>query len=560
MPPSALNLLVFRETRRLAPGAELKGTFIPELTDLPVKPLHDRVMAALLSAGALECAVADAAEDLTRAFALVSDRLAEALLHRGSSLDIVALTKCLSDAAVPDEVSVSPPEGFAYYALHPLAFAEALEQIPTPADSVLVVGIRSIGTTLSAVTAAAARKRGMRARRITVRPVGHPYNRRVQFSAKQLDLIRRAASSGAAFVVVDEGPGLSGSSFLSVAEALEQAGARRETITLICGHEPDFDSLRADNGPGRGRRFRWIAASSPPRRPTGADLFVGGGEWRKHLLPDEPMWPACWTSLERLKYLSAGSDANAKLFKFLGFGHYGEEVFEREEQVAAAGFGPHPHRASEGFASCDWLSGRPMSAGDLSEPVLKRLAEYCAFRAQDFATNIADVSAVEQMAEHNLCELGIDLPVALQIERPAVCDGHMQPHEWLLTSDGRMLKTDSGSHGDDHFFPGPTDIAWDLTGAIVEWGMNAPQTEFFLKSYRRASGDDARCRIADFITAYTVFRCAYSLMAANAQPETGEQTRLERAANEYRAALLSYASAGYLLSVSDSLLQTTPPI
>ena len=26
-------------------------------------------------------------------------------------------------------------------------------------------------------------------------------------------------------------------------------------------------------------------------------------------------------------------------------------------------------------------------------------------------------------------------------------------------------------HGDDHFFPGPTDIAWDLAGTIVEWEL-----------------------------------------------------------------------------------------
>jgi hypothetical protein len=532
MPPSALNLLVFREARRLFRGAELKATLIRELADLPVKPSHHRVMAALLSAGALECAVADADNALAQAFGPLTDCLAEVLLHPGLSLDAVSLARSLSEASVPDEVSVSPPEGFAYYALHPLAFAKAMGQIPTAGDSVLVLGIRSIGTTLSAVTAAAARKRGMRAQRITVRPVGHPYNRRVQFSAKQLDLIRRAASSGAVFVVVDEGPGLSGSSFLSVAEALSEAGARRERITLICGHEPDFDSFRATDGPRRARRFHWIAASSPPRRPAGTDLFIGSGEWRRYLIPDELMWPASWTALERLKYLSSSCETR-RLFKFLGFGHYGEQVFEREEQVAAAGFGPSPEGESDGFASYDWLGGRPLSANDLSDAILERLAEYCAFRAQAFATNIADLPAVEQMAEHNLCEMGLDLPLALTIEHPAICDGRMQPHEWLLTTHGRVLKTDSGSHGDDHFFPGPADIAWDLAGAIVEWRMNAAQIEFFLDAYRRASGDDAQPRITNFTIAYAVFRSAYSRMAANALQSGGEETRLRSAAAAY---------------------------
>jgi hypothetical protein len=113
----------------------------------------------------------------------------------------------------------------------------------------------------------------------------------------------------------------------------------------------------------------------------------------------------------------------------------------------------------------------------------------------------------------------------------------MQPHEWLLSTEGKLLKTDSGSHGDDHFFPGPTDIAWDLAGAIVEWQMKEEQIAEFLDTYHRASGDDARVRIDDFIRAYAAFRSAYCLMAANAMSGSDEQTRLQRAANGYRAVL-----------------------
>lgn len=516
MPHSALSLLVFRETRHYVRGPGLKSSLLRALAEFPVQPSAERVMAALLRAGELECAAADSYDPAAPTLPSITDRLAEAMLEPGSPFDRSALASDLADAAVPDEVWTSPPEGLAYYALHPLAFADAVEKIPTVPESVLVVGIRSIGTTLSAVTAVAAQRRGLRAQRLTVRPDGHPYNRRTQFSPEQVDLIRQSAASGSAFLVVDEGPGLSGSSFLSVAEALERAGAPHETITLICGHQPNFDSLRADDGPRRARRFRWIAASSPPRRPSGAEVFIGGGEWRTRLFANQKVWPASWTSLERLKYLSREPNTNCRLFKFSGFGHYGEQVFKREAKVAVAGFGPALRPEGEGFASYDWLCGRPMSTEDLSASTLQRLAEYCAFRAQAFATNIADVNALEKMAEHNLRELGSDLPAALTIERPVVCDGRMQPHEWLLTRDGRMLKTDSGSHGDDHFFPGPTDIAWDLAGAIVEWHMNEVETEFFLDAYRRASGDDARDRTVNYTIAYSVFRLAYSRMAANA--------------------------------------------
>src|SRR5262249_60519560 len=128
-----------------------------------------------------------------------------------------------------------------------------------------------------------------------------------------------------------------------------------------------------------------------------------------------------------------------------------------------------------------------MSAEDLSPNVLQSLAEYCAFRLKVLAADVADLSPLEHMTEHNLRELRIDQPVALKIEHPTICDGRMQPHEWLLTEDGRMLKTDSGSHGDDHFFPGPTDIAWDLAGVMVEGRMNPAPPDFLLDAYPPAN-------------------------------------------------------------------------
>jgi hypothetical protein len=137
------------------------------------------------------------------------------------------------------------------------------------------------------------------------------------------------------------------------------------------------------------------------------------------------------------------------------------------------------------------------------------------------------------MAEHNLSEFQLDLPLSIRWKKAVIVDGRMQPHEWLLTATGEMLKTDSGSHGDDHFFPGPADIAWDLAGAIVEWRMKAEQAGEFLDLYRRASGDNAAGRVADFIHAYAVFRAAYCKMAGNAMAGTPEQARMERAAAHY---------------------------
>src|SRR5882724_4330375 len=79
-------------------------------------------------------------------------------------------------SALPETVEVSIPEGYAFYALHPRSYAEAAVRFWEDARprAVVVIGIRSIGTSLSAVVCAALEERGCAVRRYTVRPGGHP--------------------------------------------------------------------------------------------------------------------------------------------------------------------------------------------------------------------------------------------------------------------------------------------------------------------------------------------------------------------------------------------------
>lgn len=550
---SGLNLLVFRGNQRRVCGHKLKAALAEQLRLLCGGNSRERLIGALLRAGELECGLADADGEGAHSAELLTDRIADTLLQGGwggstesdfqtssstaANLQNISF-QTLLDAAqgLPaiEHLSIATPEGFAYYALHPLAYADVLEQVCGPEAPLLVVGIRSIGTTLSAVMAVAARRQGRKIERLTVRPQGHPYNRSAEFSARQLAAIDQYASCGATFAVVDEGPGLSGSSFLAVAEAMERAGVPREKIVLVSSHAPNVDALCAADAARRWRRFRCVAVSGEVRRPLQAVDFIGGGKWRHRAFASEREWPAVWTSFERLKYLSSAEEKALRLYKFTGLGHYGDEVYERELKVAAAGFGPMPRRESDGFASYPWIDGQSLAAGNLSPAILARIAEYCAFRLRTFRVSPAELNALQQMAEHNLRELGLDSMIELRLEHPVIADGSMQPYEWLMTAEGCLLKTDSGSHGDDHFFPGPTDIAWDLAGAIVEWHMNEQQTKEFMDRYRCTSGDDPSARINGFIKAYAVFRAAFCLMAANAMAGSDEETRLRGAAEEYK--------------------------
>ncbi|HEV2991539.1 MAG TPA: hypothetical protein VG759_24095 [Candidatus Angelobacter sp.] len=532
---AGLNLLVFREGRRAVTSNRLRSALLRQLSKN--RGRDEAALAALLRAGELECAVCDLGE--YQPLPDATDLLAESLLNPGSSIcDYNNLKISIEQAILPEKLTVSPPEGFAYYGLHPLAYSAVLQKLAPLPSRIVVIGIRTIGTTLSAVCSAAARKMGIHARRFTVRPDGHPYDRRTQFSPEQSELVRCEAAAHATFLVVDEGPGLSGSSFLSVGEALEQAQVPRERITFVCSHEPRVQALCAPDAPQRWRRFRSIVADSPARKPEEAQIWIGGGEWRHHLLPSEASFPGSWVSFERPKYLSSGASPNRRFFKFLGLGHYGENVFERESRVADAGFGPPPRMESDGYVSYPLIEGRPMAADDLSERALARMAGYCAFRLLNFSAEPYSTDALQKMAEHNLAQLRLEISVKLQVEKPVLVDGRMAPHEWLFTNGGEMLKTDSGSHGDDHFFPGITDIVWDLAGAIVEWKMKPDQAAAFLDMYRKASGDNALPRITEFIKAYTVFRAAYCMMAANAMRGTEEEARLEQAGAYYRNPLI----------------------
>jgi hypothetical protein len=564
------NYWVFREGRREVHGP----SFLREVLDVFQHALRpgvgaDQIISALLLSGELESALADLGSPSVATVEAITDLLADLLVNRAAVLSKERIRELnLSHIAVPDHISISPPEGFVYYALHPSDFANLAKQVPEHTKPVAVIGIRTIGTTLSAVVAAANRQLSRHAERITVRPSGHPYDRVTEFTTEQLGWIKRQISRAAQFQVVDEGPGRSGSSFLSVAEALVEAGVDREQITLMGSRAVQLSDLCARNASERWAQFRFYSPITQVYERFKNDSYVGGGNWRSFFAGSSADWPACWPQMERLKFLSAD---RKRLFKFEGFGRFGEEVLQRANSLADAGFGPAVENAGDGMLSYSVVQGpRPIPNGStplvipngcgreqsalnheisgdrpatplFHHDLLQRIAHYCAFRGQAFRTHQTRKSQLREMVEFNLrSEFGDPLnftPGLLDTENPVLVDGRMQPYEWILQENGTLLKVDGTTHGDDHFFPGPTDIAWDLAGTIVEWNLDQNATQFFLDSYLRASGDNARHRIAAFVLAYLTFRMAYCGMALTTVINTPEEARLQAAYHTYQQRL-----------------------
>jgi len=366
--------------------------------------------------------------------------------------------------------------------------------------------------------------------------VGHPFDRYVELGEVERRVVAKALTVDATFYVVDEGPGLSGSSFLATAEALLRAGVSSSKIVLLCSNQPDLKDLLGTNAAERWQRFRTVQAKAGSHLPAGAEIFFGGGRWREFCFASKAEWPACWLPMERLKFLSSDRD---ELFRFDGLGSYGLHLRERYLKVAEAGYGPVCESAGNGFTWFPMIRGA--IARRVTQPLIKRAAEYCAFRAEAIAANVTSNETLEEMARINVerelgCAIGDDFH--LEIVRPVIADGEMMLHEWLNPGDGGpALKLDSAAHGDDHFFPGATDIVWDLAGAIVEWQMDESTAHDFLKRYERMANDHVQTRLRSYQIAYAAFRMGYSKMAAAAMSGQEEESRLLRDYGLYKERL-----------------------
>jgi hypothetical protein len=100
------------------------------------------------------------------------------------------------------------------------------------------------------------------------------------------------------------------------------------------------------------------------------------------------------------------------------------------------------------------------------------------------------------------------------------------------------IKTDAVDHGDDHFYPGPTDVAWDLAATRIEFDLSVGHADVLLGTYARLAGDP---RIGDrlpfFELAYLAFRVGYTSLASEALANTADGTRFAAARARYLSRL-----------------------
>ena len=123
--------------------------------------------------------------------------------------------------------------------------------------------------------------------------------------------------------------------------------------------------------------------------------------------------------------------------------------------------------------------------------------------------------------------------------QPVAQDGRLQPHEWIVTPDGKLLKTDATEHHLSHDLVGPQDIAWDVAGLEAEWELDSHEMRMVEAVIARDAGRRFSPELLDvYRVAYRAFRMGQLWMGAeNVGRSSSEGGRLESAAFRMRELL-----------------------
>ncbi len=482
------------------------------------------------------------------------------------------------------ELTVKVPEGYEFYALYPeqyvaAALKWAARHVNVSPKAALVVGIRSIGTTLSAVVKASLEGQRWQAIRTTVRPNGHPFNRKLH--SDQLRLLRPSSCA----LVVDEGPGLSGSSMAAVAKALIEVGYSDISFLPGNGNEPGGAAsaqvrktwaeipryfVSADELCWQGRSLRAglldrsLRIFDKPRKCGSAAIVdVSGGAWRSYAYRAEEGWPAVCPTFERRKFLALHPGRHAVIWRFAGLGSClthskssSEILFDKWSQLAEKELVPRPLTTWRGFLALPWVEGRRLAMADGLRPsVLNHLGRYIQRASQAPLSTAQHRAAIRRLSDvlywNTLECLGEEMaaltrplaePASEMAPTPTYGDGRMAPQEWIQTRAGSILKTDCAGHEADHTIVGTQSVLWDIAGTIVEWGLNQQaSTRLFEGGQIKATRQTQRI-LTFYQSAYAAFRLGMLSVAAGQCPPL-ERKRLKRATTFYTRRLRSLLTA-----------------
>jgi hypothetical protein len=502
----------------------------------------------------LSSATARTAQRIHVSASALSDWWADRVVAPGNAAG-EGMPTTLDGSAVP--LSIVVPEGYLFYALFPELYAQVGRDMARESNGVrsIVVGVRSIGTSLSAALAAGLRSAGCSVVRHTVRPIGDPFDRKVVVSPEVQAEWRAIADRGIRFVAVDEGPGLSGSSLAALVQAFHRAGVSPDRIAIVCANPPG--SL-----PQAGPEVRAIWQTTAVHSvqlvserllseciPTllsfacnarlQLDRDLSWGAWREKGASLLPLF-------ERRKLLLHDQKGGQVLAKFVGFGAWGAHKAAGSRRIAERGLAPPFRNYGHGFLVQDWVGeALPDTIAESNgSELLDAAATYYAglYRDAGQSSDAIDLAGLATTVEGirdawfgvgDFGDLGSMLRAAAAAT-PRACQGDQRPEpiEWRR-SGNRILKCDTADHYLDHSWARRQDIAFDLAGFMDEWRLDPSRRTQFMAAYTRESGDSgASNRLPFFRCVYHAHRLAMFDTAYHAGMDDGEASIAKKRQSE----------------------------
>jgi hypothetical protein len=551
----------------------------------------DQLRTLLIQAGQLEQGCMDylstldgrASAEVISNLQRVTDLAAEAFYTRFARREIsdpaellATMRKALGRVTgFPDVcLVVKVPEGFQSYALYPEAYIVSARrwirkhQAAAPKRAT-VIGIRSIGTTLSAVIAVALRSMGWQTERCSVRPTGNPFHR-----TTSLD---HHLNHRSWVIIADEGPGLSGSSMASAATAVVEAGGDAQRLSFFPGHagEPGAKatpevrcwwetiprfvtsqrSLRWD-----GNSLRQCLADKSMNGPAQFE-DMSDGAWRAKVYPDESCWPPSTRPFGSIKVRCSDSNGRSVIWNFVGLGPWIDHQADGSSQAltqsldrAKQGWSPVPLGTSHGYLALPWIPGAPLRPSDARDPkIIENIGRYVVQVGRPPMHSDEHFAATERLAQmlywntkeaigNMAAEHTRKFFAQAQSLRDCPCygDGRMAPHKWLRTGDGRIWKTDSFGHYADHTVIGKQPLLWDVAGTLIEWKLDARSAARLVAIIEQAGVMVDEEVLKFYCLAYAAFKLGQMMLCEETESEPGEKARIAGARAEYQHALSSF--------------------
>lgn len=542
--------------------------------DNPDDNLYDTILSALITISEFETGITDSlytdGDTLTplssacrKMTILISKMLYD---HWDNRIDSQQKSKQLkfllgniTEEDIPYRIPVCTQEGYAYYGLFPECYIEAAKRFfrEKSPKKVICVGLRSIGTSLSALVHATLEISGCDVESFTLRPKGSPFDRQVEITDDLEKFI--ISKKEACFAVIDEGPGLSGSSICGTLKKLSEYGIGSDRCVIFPSWDPDPKQFISDHAKSIWNDYRkysvdfqkiWVE-SKRLNRIFQADIvkdFSAGG-WRYSLYKKQSEFPPSHPHHERRKFLVVRNNRKM-LTKWIGFGTYGKELDTRARLLSENRFSPEYITNVNGFVLLSYIEGNTLNAESFRSELADFAANYFSFIRRNFPsqlttpydlmTEMIRVNVKESLGhgyESRVSGILSKFPIEFYLSDICAIDGRVMPHEWL-ESNGKYYKVDHLEHHADQFFHGCQNIAWDLAAFCLEFGLDTKQEYSFLQSYIHAGGNKNILNIINFYSiAYLAFRIGYVTVASDSLPGTDDGNLFKREIERYKILL-----------------------